>query len=893
MVSEFLPYIVAGISTGAVYGLAGAGLLLTYKTSGIFNFAHGSIAAAAAYLFYWLHTEQGVGWIPALVLSVFVFGPIVGLLFARGAARLAHQPIALKIVATVGVILIVQGLATIKFGANTLTSPPFLPGASDSFKFAGVTVTHEQVAVAAVALVAVALLYGLFRWSRTGVAMRAVVDDPDLLSLQGTNPAATRRLAWVIGSTFAALSGVLIAPMVGLDSIVLTFLVVAAFGAVAIGAFVSIPLTFLGGLLIGIGSALSTKYVVDVSWLSGVPSALPVVVLFVALFVIPKEKLVPLSRIEIPRLPYYRAPGRIRIGTAALVAIPLLVFPQIAGTNLPYFTEALITGIMLLSLGLLVRTSGQVSLCHATFAAVGAVAFSQLALGAGIPWLLALLLCGFVAMIVGGLVAIPAIRLSGLFLALATLGFGILVQQLLYGQSWMFTELTAGRTMPMPDFAEGGKAFYYLVLGILVIVAIGVVAIQRSRLGRVLQGMSGSPTAVTAMGLSTNVSKVIVFCLSAFVAGVAGALLGVHRGFALPGDPFFVPIFSLTLLAMLALAPFAEPWYALVAISAVIPAYISGSNTTIWLNVMFGVFALLTAFQGGTPAVPARLRRTIDRWGGREPASAPEEQPRPDRVAPGTSGLVVSDLTVRFGGLVAVDGVSLAAPMGQITGLIGPNGAGKTTTFNACSGLNRRYEGRVELHGRDLNRLSPAARARHGLGRTFQRFELCDNLTVLENVKLGYESGAAGANVLRQVLQRPGEALATDAAAWSALRACGIEHLAEAQAGLLSTGQSRLVELARLLAGRFDVLLLDEPSSGLDQEETTRFAELLQRVVAERGIGVLLVEHDVGLVMGICSTIHVLDFGEPIFSGTPEEVAASPVVQAAYLGDDAVMEAVS
>jgi ABC-type branched-subunit amino acid transport system ATPase component/ABC-type branched-subunit amino acid transport system permease subunit len=833
-----------------------------------------------------------MGWIPALVLSVFVFGPLVGLLFAKGASRLAHQPIALKIVATVGVILIVQGLATIKFGANTLTSPSFLPGAEETFKVSGVTVTHEQVIVAIVALVAVALLYALFRWSRTGVAMRAVVDDPELLSLQGTNPAATRRLAWVIGSTFAALSGVLIAPMVGLDSIVLTFLVVAAFGAVAIGAFASIPLTFLGGLVIGIGSALSTKWVVDVSWLSGVPSALPVVVLFVALFVIPKEKLVPLSRIEIPRLPYYRAPTRIRAGTALLVAVPLLLFGQIAGTNLPYFTEALITGIMLLSLGLLVRTSGQVSLCHATFAAVGAVAFSQLTLGAGVPWLLALLLCGLVAMVAGALVAIPAIRLSGLFLALATLGFGILVQQLLYGQSWMFTELTSGRTMPMPSFAEGGKAYYYLVLAILAVVAVGVVAIQRSRLGRVLEGMSGSPTAVTAMGLSTNVSKVIVFCLSAFVAGVAGALLGVHRGFALPGDPFFVPLFSLTLLAMLALAPFAEPWYALVAVSAVIPAYISGSDTTIWLNVLFGVAALVTAFQGGTPSVPPRLRQAIDRLGRRQPARPPDEPPGVERVAAGTTGLTVADLTVKFGGLVAVDGVSLEAPMGQITGLIGPNGAGKTTTFNAASGLNRRYGGRVELHGQAIDKLSPAARAREGLGRTFQRFELCDNLTVLENVRLGRESGAAGANVLRQVLQRPGERVATESAAWAALEACGIEHLAEEQAGPLSTGQSRLVELARLLTGEFDVLLLDEPSSGLDQEETARFAELLKRIVAERGIGILLVEHDVGLVMDICSRIYVLDFGEPIFSGTPTEVAASPVVRAAYLGDDAVMEAV-
>ena len=542
MLSDFLPFVVAGIAAGAVYGLAGTGLVLTYKTSGIFNFAHGAVAAAAAYLFYFLNTEQGVGWVPSLLISVLGLGVAVGLLFERGASRLSQQPVALKIVATIGVVLIVQGLATIKFGANTITSPHFLPSAQDSFEVADVVITYEQVIVTCVALAAVALLYGLFRWTRTGVAMRAVVDDPDLLAMQATNPAGPRRLAWLIGTTFAALSGVLIAPMVGLDSILLTFLVVQAFGAAAIGAFGSIPLTFLGGVLIGVASALSTKYVVDVSWLSGVPASLPFVVLFVALFVIPKRKLVPLSRIESTPKPQYRAPVRMRLVVAGVVLVPLLVFPQLVGTSLPYYTEALVTAILMLSLGLLVRTSGQVSLCHATFAAVGAVAFSQLAVGAGMPWIVALVACGLVTAFVGALVAIPAIRLSGLFLALATLGFGILVQRLFYGQSWMFTEVASGRPMPKPSFAEDPKAYYYVVLAVLVLVAVAAVVIQRSRLGRMLQGVSGAPTAVSAMGLSTNVSKVIVFCVSGFIAGVAGALLGVASRLRAPQRRVLRPV---------------------------------------------------------------------------------------------------------------------------------------------------------------------------------------------------------------------------------------------------------------------------------------------------------------------------------------------------------------
>jgi ABC-type branched-subunit amino acid transport system ATPase component len=213
--------------------------------------------------------------------------------------------------------------------------------------------------------------------------------------------------------------------------------------------------------------------------------------------------------------------------------------------------------------------------------------------------------------------------------------------------------------------------------------------------------------------------------------------------------------------------------------------------------------------------------------------------------------------------------------------------------FDACSGLNRRFQGRVLLHGDDVTRLPPAARGRRGLGRTFQRVELCDSLTVAENVALGREAGQAGAGLLSQLAARPAESRATDAAAAAAMELCGIAELADRQAGSLSTGHRRLVELARCLAGPFDVLLLDEPSSGLDHEETTRFGDILQRVVDERGVGILLVEHDMSLVMSVCQYVYVLDFGRLVFEGPADDVASSEIVRAAYLGDDKVMEAVA
>jgi ABC-type branched-subunit amino acid transport system ATPase component len=256
------------------------------------------------------------------------------------------------------------------------------------------------------------------------------------------------------------------------------------------------------------------------------------------------------------------------------------------------------------------------------------------------------------------------------------------------------------------------------------------------------------------------------------------------------------------------------------------------------------------------------------------------------------SGLRVENVVVRFGGLVAVDGMSLNAPLGHLTGLIGPNGAGKTTTFNAITGLNRPNSGRIELMGHDISKLTPQARAQRGLGRTFQRMELFDSLTVRENVDLGSEAGMAASNPLRHLRGSRTDARHVREATMEALDLVGIAELAEDRPADLSTGQRRLVELARVIAGDFKVLLLDEPSSGLDKRETERFGEILRHLVEQRGVGILCVEHDMALVMTVCDYVYVLDFGKPIFEGTTAEIAASPIVRAAYLGSEEVEAAV-
>jgi branched-chain amino acid transport system ATP-binding protein len=238
--------------------------------------------------------------------------------------------------------------------------------------------------------------------------------------------------------------------------------------------------------------------------------------------------------------------------------------------------------------------------------------------------------------------------------------------------------------------------------------------------------------------------------------------------------------------------------------------------------------------------------------------------------------LEVSGVTVRFGGNVALDNVELTAEPGVITGLIGPNGAGKTTLFNVITGLLPPNSGRIRIADRDVTRLSPTKRARRGLGRTFQRLELFSLLSVRENIRVAADLRKGWARdksdpaaVVEEIIER-----------------IGLQDVADARVDSLPTGQCRLVELGRCLATRPQVLLLDEPASGQDEHETVAFAALL-RELATSGMAVVLVEHDVHLVMEVCSSVHVLDFGRIIASGTPAEIQANEAVLAAYLGGGA------
>ncbi|MPY79408.1 MAG: hypothetical protein GEV04_13155 [Actinophytocola sp.] len=592
--TDLLPFLVIGLTTGSVYGLAAMGLVLTYKTSGIFNFAHGAIAALAAYAFYEVKVVRGLPWPVALLVAVVVLPPLVAMLMERVTRALAGATTTMKIVATIGIQLIITGALLAHYGAAGLTFPAFLP--ADTIELFGVYVGIDQLVSACVAALGALGFFVFFTFSPLGVRMRAVVDDPDLLSLAGTSPFAVRSWAWLIGSHFAAISGVLLAPLIGLDALLLTLLVVQAYGAAAVGLFASLPMTYAGGLLIGVLAALATNVVSGSVVLSGLPPAMPFLVLFAVLLLAGKRRLVDIGATRpTPPQPPLLGPRTARIVALVVIGIGIAV-PFLVGAKLPVYANALVFVLIFSSLQLLVRTSGQVSLAHAGLVAVGAATFSHLAVGAGLPWLVAVLLAGAVAVPVGALVAIPAIRLSGLFLALATFGFGLLLENVVYRTGLLFGA-SGSLPAPRPDGLGGDLPFYYVLLGFAVAGVLLVAAVGRSRLGRLLRAMADSPTSLATLGLGVNVTRVTVFGISAFLAGVAGALYA-SQGHSATGTPFtsFTSLTWLTVLVLCGAARSAAPLAAAI-VFAVLPAYGGGEadGSSGWMPVLFGVGALLVA----------------------------------------------------------------------------------------------------------------------------------------------------------------------------------------------------------------------------------------------------------------------------------------------------------
>jgi branched-subunit amino acid ABC-type transport system permease component len=593
-VNAYLPFVVAGIISGAVYGLAALGLVVTYSTTGVFNFAHGAIGMVAAYGFYSMRLAGVPTWL-ALVLAVFALGPVIGLVIDRVLfSRLTDAPPSTYIVASLGLLVALQGLVVVIYGPIARRPANIFP--TDTFRLPGVNVGYDQAATLAVAALAVVLVVAFLRRTHLGLQMRAQVDAPVMTGLVGANQRRITGASWMLGCSLAALAAILLVPAIGLDAATLTLLVVQAFGAAVVGRLRSLPLTFLGALAIGVLTAISSKFVAEKLLTPGFPSSVPFLVLFLVLVVSRRGWFVEAARDRkrdaAPRTARPR-PAIVAAALAGLVVLPFVV----SNSRLFTATATIVYLLIFASLGLAVGRARQLALCHAVYVAFGATTMAHL-LNLHVPYVAALVITGLALVPLGALVAIPAIRLSGVFLALATFGFGVLAQSLLFSSRVGFGgvgQVTLARPSLFGISLAGDKAFYFFCLVVVGLGVTAIVVLSHTRLGLLTTALADSSTGFESIGLRPTTTSVLVFCASAFLAAVAGGLLGsLFHTVSLVSFDYFQSLIWVTVLVAAGAASLGGAALAAVLLVA-LPGLVHSRALTDYQPIIFGLGAILLA----------------------------------------------------------------------------------------------------------------------------------------------------------------------------------------------------------------------------------------------------------------------------------------------------------
>ena len=573
-----------------------------------------------------------------------------------------------------------------------------------------------------------------------------------------------------------------------------------------------------------------------------------------------------------------------------LVLLPLAPVPEFWITQANYI--GLYT-LVVIGVVLLTGIAGLISFGQAAFVGLGAYTAAYLTLSYGVsPWLTVWI--GLVVTAVAALVlAWITLRMSGHFLPLATIAWGLSLFYLL-GNLDFLGKYDGLLGIPALTFfgisLSTGRSFFYPLWIIVVLAAIAATHLLDSRAGRALRAVKGGTTMPEAMGVDTFRVKVTVFILAALLASISGWLFAHFQRTVNP-SPFGLNM-GIEYLFMAVLGGIGYVWGALIGAGIV---QILKDQLQVWLPrlmgtsgnyeiIVFGVVLVLMlqyARDGLWAFVDAalpRARRKVD-WA--------DAAPLPARTRPPPGDVVLDVRAVRkeFGGLVAVNDVSFQVKAGEILGLIGPNGAGKSTTFNLVTGVLPATSGEVALLGDRIDALPSREIARRGVARTFQHVKMIGAMTVLENVALGaHLRGKHGVFAAMLRTDRAEERRLMKEAERQ-LQRIGMVELMHELAGNLALGQQRLMEIARALAADPTLLLLDEPAAGLRLKEKEGLATVLRQLRGE-GLSILLVEHDMDLVMGLVDRVVVMEFGNRLIEGTPEEVQASPAVRAAYLGTE-------
>jgi ABC-type branched-subunit amino acid transport system ATPase component/branched-subunit amino acid ABC-type transport system permease component len=918
-VSQHIQFLLLGLGNGAVFGVLALALVVTYRSSGVINFASGSIALYGAYTFgfLWrdgdlmvlipgLPTKVGLGgpWpmLLAILASLVICGLLGLVLYLLIFRPLRNSPPLASAVASLGILVVIQQMVVIRVGTRPITVPHMFPKARWTL-WGEVTVSQERFWFAVTILIVSGALAAMYRFTRFGIATAAVAESEKGAVVTGIRPQRIAAANWVISGAVAGLAGVLISPITASTPIVYTLFIVPALAAAVVGRFQALFPAVLMGLGVGLLGADVEAWKLQHTWVpaAGVPETIPLVIILIAL--IASGRVLP-QRGSLIRQTLGRAPRPRNILTPTLIGFGLGAAGLLLthGTWRASFIMTFIFGIIALSLVVVTGYAGQVSLAQLALAGTSAFSLSTFTESWNIPFPIAPLMAALVATVIGVVTGLPAVRVRGLTLGIVTLSLAYAIEAFWFRNPDFVRE--GGKVVPAPklfgwnlgigtgtDFPR--LRFGFMVLAVLTAAAVGVAMLRRSRLGSAMLAMRANERSAAAAGIDVVRVKLTSFAIASFIAGLGGALLAYRQG-RVTFDSF-AALRGLTLFGAVYLA-------GITSVSGGLLAGVTAANGVAfvamdrwlsfgdWYPVITGVLLIFTVIMNPEGIVGPIHQAVAKRRGAKRPVATLETSPGLTTVEDGPGDgsvaapthlaealtttaerrpdlLSLQDVTVSYGGVRAVDSVTFDVPTGKIVGLVGPNGAGKTSLIDAITGFAA-SSGAISIAGQDLGTLKPHQRVKFGLSRTFQAIELYDDLSVHENIIVGLNrrSGESEHTIIDRTLG-----------------ILGIGHLRDRAAGDLSQGQRQLVSIARALVAQPTVLLLDEPAAGLDSTESQWLGGRL-RAVRDGGVTILLVDHDVGLVFDLCDEVHVLDFGQLIASGPPDEVRRNPAVAAAYLG---------
>ncbi|UDY36638.1 branched-chain amino acid ABC transporter permease/ATP-binding protein [Dermatobacter hominis] len=890
-----------GIGNGGVFAALAVALVITYRSSGVVNFATGAISLTAAYIYAGLRKGELLLIVPGLPRSVDVGAPLnfassalIALAIAGAIGALLHllvfrpmrnAPQLAKAVASLGVLVVLQGTLATRFGTAPISVAPLFR--SERWELGSVGVLSDRFYLAVTVLALTLLLAAAYRFTRFGLLTRAAAESQTGAYISRISPDRIALANWVISAVVAGIAGILIAPLSPLTPITYTLFVVPALAAAVIGRFEYLLVAAVAGLGIGMLQSEATS-MSNYDWMpaTGGAELVPLIVIIIALLVAGRD--MP-ARSGLVRQPLGRAPRprSLLTCTVAGTAVGVIALVATSGEWRAAVIASMIAGVIALSLVVVTGYAGQVSLAQLAFAGAAAFTLSAVTTTWDLPFPIAPIVAALVATVVGVLVGLPALRLRGVALGVVTLALAYAIEAVWFRNTDIVG--TSGANIEPPslfgiDLGVGvGAAFPRIEFGLLCLVtlvgvALGVALLRRSALGSAMLAIRANERSAAGVGVNVTRVKVITFAISSFIAGLGGCLMAYRR--TTVTFESFTALGGLALLATVYLAGITSVWGGVLAgilASAGIVFFLMGRIFELggWYDVITGALLVVTlitnpeglALFGHKLAERLHLRRTATAAEPTAPTAIDLVTPVEPRRTAGPAELVVGDLSVHYGGVTAVSHVSFDVPPGSVVGLIGPNGAGKTSVIDAVTGFAR-ADGSVRLGDADVSRMPPHVRVRRGIARTFQSLELYDDLSVEENVSVAAEGLPPGER---------GDAIT------AALVQAGISGLRARAAGDLSQGERQLVSIARACVTNPRVLLLDEPAAGLDRAERLQLSDRI-RHIADAGTGVLLVDHDVSLVLGVCQRIIVLDFGAVIAAGTPEEIRNDRMVAEAYLG---------